>query len=235
MVAFGSFFDGTLTRQERACLSSFVRHGHRVTLFSYDPLPLPAGVTAGDAAAILPRADFYVVAHGPHRGSPAQFSDRFRYRMIRDTGLVWIDTDMLCLRADWPDRAILLAREDRCMINGAVLGMPPDHAFLSDAIAITDAIGSRPIWSYTGPHLITALVHQHGLGAALLPSHVFYPIHYSCLDTLLASFPGADRVRWPEETLAVHLWNEMLRQRGHDKTAPPPRGSLLAVLLADAE
>jgi hypothetical protein len=30
----------------------------------------------------------------------------------------------------------------------------------------------------------------------------------------------------------VHLWNEMLRRAGIDKTAPPPEGSYLAGLFA---
>src|SRR5262245_13716406 len=45
-----------LGRVERACLRSFLRHGHAVRLYSYGPVEgVPEGVRLADAASILPR------------------------------------------------------------------------------------------------------------------------------------------------------------------------------------
>ena len=40
----------------------------------------------------------YIVAGKP---SIATFADMFRYRMIRETGCCWVDTDLVCLTRPW--------------------------------------------------------------------------------------------------------------------------------------
>ncbi|MBV9839947.1 MAG: hypothetical protein JOY99_00170 [Sphingomonadaceae bacterium] len=211
-----------------------MRHGHEITLFSYAPQALPAGVSSADAAVILPRDQFFAIGVGPHRGTIAQFSDRFRYHMIRRTGLVWVDTDIYCLSADWPGVPVLIGREDDSLVNGAVLGLPRDHAFLDDAIAVADALRDRPIWAYTGPHLVTALVHQHELRSQVQEPKVFYPLHWPQAAELFRPRPGIGALSWAEGTVAVHFWNELLRINGYDKAAGPRPDSIMGILFAEA-
>lgn len=235
MARFGTFFHGKMARQEHACLTSFVRHGHEVSVFSYEPLELPPGVAARDAAEILPRHRLYLIERGIHRGTVSQFSDHFRYCMIRDTGLVWIDTDIVCLRPDWPDREWLLAGQDTCMVNGAVLGVPPAHPLLDDAITVSERLEGVGVWALIGPHLLTALVHEHDVERELLPVDAFYPIHFSKASELLRPLGPGERLTLPREALGIHLWNEVLRMNGHDRTADPPPGSALEALILHAE
>lgn len=80
-------------------------------------------VRASAASEILPRSALYRdETGGRHDGTVSQFTNYFRYVMIARTGLIWIDTDVICLKADWPQRDWLLAPQDRCFVNGAILG-----------------------------------------------------------------------------------------------------------------
>lgn len=235
MTAFGTFFHGTLSRMERACLRSFVRHGHSVRLYAYAEMAVPDGVMLCDAEEILPAHWLYHADRGLHAGTVAQFSDHFRYAMIRQTGLVWIDTDIICLRPDWPDRPWLIARQDACLVNGAVLGIPQDHAMLDDALMVAERMHGVTVWGVIGPHLLTALAWEHGSWQHLLPTDSFYPLHCSRAAQLLRPMETGEQFTIPQESLCLHLWNEMLRMAGHDRLADPPASSALARLMDYAE
>lgn len=232
MAAFGTFFEGELSWLERGCLASFIAHGHAVTLYSYAPMALPAGVAHADAAAILPRDLLFRNQSGAHAGGVTAFANLFRYAMLRDHGGIWIDTDMLCLSRDWPEGELIVAAQSDHLINCAVLGGAAGHPLFTEAFAVASRIGAHSIFGYTGPHLVTALVNQMGLRGAVLPVETFYPIPFQSAAALLEPAPGARRVAWPERTVAVHLWHESLRLAGFDRAAPPPPDSLLALLLA---
>jgi hypothetical protein len=229
-VKFGTFFDGKMTKQEVLCLASFQQMGHAVTVFSYHEIDLPRGVARADARAILPERDFFKIETGSHRGSPAPFANLFRYTMIKKTDLVWIDTDVFCLRSDWPERPMLLAWQGPYLVNNAILRLPSNHPMLDEAIEAATRIGRLTIWGYTGPFLLTALVHEHEMGEQVLPTESFYPVHWSQATALITPLPAGREVSWPKSAYCVHLWNERLRTAGYDKSAGPPDGSPLAQL-----
>lgn len=235
MAHFGSFFDGELSRQERACLGSFVRHGHEVTVFSYDRLDLPSGVAQRAAADILAQDRLYRADTGAHKGTVAQFANHFRYVMIRDTGLIWIDSDVICLSPTWPEREWIVAWQDRCLVNNAVLRFPPDHPALARAIAVAERLSGLTVWGLTGPHLLTALIADYELHEEVLPADCFYPVHHSKAVHLLHELKPGENLELPDSALCVHLWNEVLRKAGHDRHKGPLPNSALARLLDYAE
>ena len=52
-----TFWQGPLDRLRQTCLSSQLAAGHKVTVYSFDPLPgLPDGVGNAEAEAILPHS-----------------------------------------------------------------------------------------------------------------------------------------------------------------------------------
>ena len=96
---FASFWHGgPLHPFAYGCLASFPRAGATIMLYSYDlRLEVPPGVRLADARAIVPDESHvkrYIAGGKP---SIATFADMFRYRMIRDTGSCWVDTDFVCL------------------------------------------------------------------------------------------------------------------------------------------
>jgi mannosyltransferase OCH1-like enzyme len=73
-----------------ACMRSFVHHGHRVRVFSYSSLVVPAGVTLEDAHDVHPSRN--VLDNHP---AIAQHADIFRYHLLYKYGGWWVDTDVL--------------------------------------------------------------------------------------------------------------------------------------------
>src|SRR5216683_1820372 len=82
-----TFWHGPLDKLRLTCLRSQVAAGHRVTVYSFEPLPvLPDGVGNAEAEAILPHA-FSEKLRPPEPDGTwrdwtiLQFSDFFRMRL----------------------------------------------------------------------------------------------------------------------------------------------------------
>ena len=239
---------GPLGALERACLRSALRHGHDVTLYCYrDPGGVPEGVAMADAAAVVPEKQ--IIRH--RSGSLALFSDLFRYRLLERGAGTWIDADVYVVRPIDGERPYLFGKQSRNIVNGAVLRLPPDSLLLADLLdlfrektvpdwlpdeartAASDrlfrmgrtGIAMMP-WGAAGPDAITALARRHGVYDQALPQQAFYPAH--CKDAawiLMPRFKLEDVIL--PDTMAVHLWNNLVRQ-AKDRT--PPEGSFLARL-----
>lgn len=219
---------GPLTPYEALCLKSFVTHGHGVDLYSFDPnLNVPDGVRVCDASAVSSPDSFFVYEDGFGKGSPSAFANLFRYKLLAQKGGWWIDTDVVCLTDDVPDLGEFFASEDAELINVAVMRFPPAHPLVLRCLEQARALGSSVRWGDTGPRLFTRLARERGLSGSALPSSTCYPVHYSDAADLLrpAKFEAVrDKI---QSSLFVHLWNQMLVQKGVRKTLLPPRGSLL--------
>ncbi|AML51194.1 hypothetical protein [Falsihalocynthiibacter arcticus] len=85
---------GQLSWLEQLCLVSFAHAGHKVTLYSYSPIPnCPAEVEQLPADPIF--AAEPMLRHA-RTGSPAIHADLFRLNMLQHTGKIWVDADMYC-------------------------------------------------------------------------------------------------------------------------------------------
>lgn len=250
-----SFWHGPMSWLEALSIASFQRQGHRVEVYSFDPIPdLPAGAIARDAAEVLPR-DRLMFYKG--RGTPGVFSDLFRLTGLRQSRGVYADLDVYCLRpiAGPPD--YLMAYERPGSVNGAVLHIPADAPLLDDLLSIFDD-GPRPLfephlplfrrievaarrlvgqkvapefmqYGATGPMALTHYVAQRGLTDRVLPSAALYPIPYEGIPALMEPGSSVDPAIRPE-TLAIHLWRSQLTRRGRADMPPPPPGSAMAEL-----
>ncbi len=229
---FQSFFDGGLTAFEVACLRSFVDHGHRVVLYAYDHTTTPDFCTAADAREILPRDSVFAYGAGFGAGSVSGFANLFRYALLSRHGGWWIDTDMVCLDAEWPDGDVVAGWQSAGLVCNAVLRLPAGHALALEAVADCVAAGRTIVWGQTGPSLLTRLVLERGLADAILPAHAFYPLAWSewvdlldpaCAEAVAARARGA---------CALHAWNALVRHHGFHRCVAPPRGSFLRALFA---
>jgi hypothetical protein len=215
---------------ERLCLASWVRHGHVVTLWTYQQFEgVPAGVQIRDARQILPESA--ITAHR-YSGSFALFSNRFRYHLLRRSPVTWLDADIFLLHPLVFASSYLFARETSDSVCNAVLRLPPQALALQDLVAFVDSRVPTPPWwplkdrlfqrarglfdrhvpaedlewGTFGPRALTHVLGRHGLTGHALDSDVFYPILW--YETALFFRPPEQVVaRFTERTVAVHLWS----------------------------
>jgi len=232
---FATFWHGgRLNPFAYACLASFPQAGASLRLYSYDPrLEVPAGVRLEDARLICP--DETVLRRYIVNGQPsiATFSDMFRYRMIRETGCCWVDTDLVCLTKPlFSSRPYIFCRQadavSTLLVNNAVLRLPPSDPALAELIATADGvIDVEQKWGAIGPFLLPPVLEKHGLYDKALDPHVCYPIEP---EQFWKPFLPSYR-RSVEEAVAgatlLHLWSEAIRWSDYDLGVCPPAGSYL--------
>src|SRR6202165_3897263 len=99
-----TFWHGPLDALRQTCLRSQVAAGHKVTVYSFEPLAqLPAGVGNAEAEAILPHSFAEQLRPTGPDGvwrdwTPLQFSDFFRMRLMAQSVGLWLDADVLLLK-----------------------------------------------------------------------------------------------------------------------------------------
>src|SRR5665647_1494582 len=99
-----TFWHGPLDALRLTCLRSQVAAGHKVTVYSFDPIPgLPDGVGNAEAEAIMPHAFSEKLRPPQPDGSwrdwtILQFSDFFRMRLMAQSAGLWLDADVLLLK-----------------------------------------------------------------------------------------------------------------------------------------
>lgn len=223
-----------LTQMEHLALASFVAHGHTVHLYAYS-LPeseVPAGVELRDAREVLPEDQIFTYgpSAGPGNGSMAAFSNVFRYKLLLDRGGWWVDTDVVCVRP-FPDRRAVVAAErypDKKVIAAScAMCFPPGSDVMRYCLDEANAVDKATLkYSEIGPKLVNRAIQKFGQRRLLAHPDEFCPIDWFTVEKLVQ--PG---VTVPRRAYAVHLWNEMWRRAGMDKSQPPPEGSLVHRLL----
>jgi hypothetical protein len=231
---------------ERACMRSVIAQGHRLDLWHFAPLAgVPEGVTLRDAAEIVPRERIF--RHVPS-GSYALFSNLFRYSLLQAGEGLWLDSDMYLLKPITAESGHVFGWQQPGLISAGVLLLPSGSPVLSELI---EHFAGRRIppwlplrwrlryawqrarrgayrietmpWGNLGPRGLTRMLQLHGLIGHALPQSAFSPTGWRDAGWIFES--GArleDRVT--PQTLAIHLYNELVRAR---KDAPPPPDSFL--------
>lgn len=241
---------------EAASLRSFLRQGDRITVYAYHDLAVPDGVHLADAGTILSGAR---ILRDRRTGSPAIHADLFRYRMIAQTGKIWVDLDIIALKpfAQLP-MPWIFGRETATSINNAVLHLPPDSrtlgkllAYGPDTVAMPPALrGLRRLkywlrslgrglpldrwpWGGIGPRALTHFLEETGESTQALPVEAFYAIPQSDAARFLE--PGAITPEGlPAEAWGVHLWAKDLRSVLDARYGGHvPEGSFLDLVLRD--
>lgn len=221
------FWHGTtISSYERLSIASFLKHGHRVEVFSYNELSLPDGAVRVDAATILPEREVFTYQRGAGKGSVSAFSNLFRYKMLYELGGIWADCDVLCLRSMHSLPVACVAREDSVSVNNGVMRFPPGHALPDELYRQAVALGQDIVWGQIGPQLLTRLLPQFP-DVEILPAQSFYPVHWREAWRLVLAGEYDHCASAAEGSYAVHWWNEVFRRIGIPKEKLPPRGSFL--------
>lgn len=232
-----------------ACLRSFVRLGHEVTLHGYTPPDdLPDGILFRDASALLPEEMIF-----RHRktGSLAPFCDLLRYEILSQGLGLYVDCDVYCVKPIF-DEDYVMGKQVGGSINNSVLKTPTKCPALRDLLNIvSDGNYIPPWWSRsrkmkwkmksiikrrglrdlpygsTGPYALTYYLSKHGLLEKAAEMEVFNPVSPYEVDKLLdPNMPLSSLLKPSTKTL--HLYNEALRKL--DLTNPPKGSSLYEIL-----
>jgi hypothetical protein len=205
-----TFWHGPLDALRQTCLRSQVAAGHKVTVYSFDPLSgLPDGVGHAEAEAVLPHSFSEKLRPPQPDGSwrdwtTLQFSDFFRMRLMAQRAGLWLDADVLLLKPIEIDPAKpYFAWERPRQIGNSVLYLPPDDPIVK---AFEDLMAQQvltPDWLSLRHRLTFALRRLRGGSDRL--SDIRVAIFGPAALTALAKRSGSARGALPKKSFyAVH-------------------------------
>src|SRR6266481_991087 len=205
-----TFWHGPLDRLRLTCLRSQVAAGHKVTLYSFDPLAdLPAGVGNAEAEAILPHAFSGRLRPPEPDGAwrdwtTLQFSDFFRMRLMAENAGLWLDADVLLLKPVELDPAKpYFAWERPRQLGNSVLYLPPRDPIVTAFEKLMKQDELTPDWLALR-HRLTFALRRLGGGSNRL-SDIRVAIFGPAALTALARRAGELQYALPKQSFyAVH-------------------------------
>ncbi len=215
-----------LSKLERMCVESYLRHGHPFFLYVYDQVGnVPDGVHIRPADEVVSRENIYQFQN------LANFSDYFRYRLLQEAGGFWVDLDNFCLRPyDFSAPYVFSsqrpsARSQDSEINAGVIKVPAHSDIMQFCVDQVDLMDTKTNhWSQIGPGLLMDAYHRFGLEKQLQHYSAFCPLDYFGAPANVIG-RGTEDYKFLPQTYSVHLWNEEMRRANVDKDAEYP-GSL---------
>lgn len=204
-----TFWHGPLDALRQLCLKSQVAAGHRVTVYSFEPLSqLPDGVGNAEAEAVLPRSFAERLRPTPPGGmwrdwTTLQFSDFFRMRLMARNAGLWLDADVLLLRPiELDPTRPYFAWERPRQLGNSVLYLPADHPIVSAFASLMQQDDLTPDWLALR-HRITFALHR--LRGSTRLSDIRVAIYGPAALTALARRTGALAYALPKKSFyAIH-------------------------------
>ena len=217
------------------CLRSFVDHGHKVEVFSYNlKLIVPAWLTLRDAEEILPQDEVLKPQQENGQGRLTIGANRFRWALLHKFGGWWIDPDVMLLKPDMPPGEVFFGNLDAVgLVPTGVLKFPVADKLVADALARSRvANDAKPELDRAGSEMLTALASEHALDLASDSEKSLGPISWF---NLLDLFDPAKAVGMAERIANerfLHLQNDVWRRAGIHPWLAPPEGAFLDALFA---
>jgi hypothetical protein len=205
-----TFWHGPLDRLRQLCLRSQVAAGHKVTVYSFDPLAgLPDGVANAEAEAVLPHAFSEKLRPPQPDGSwrdwtTLQFSDFFRMRLMAHGAGLWLDADVLLLKPVEIDPAKpYFAWERPRQLGNSVLYLPPGDSIVTAFENLMDQEELTPDWLSLRHRMVFTLRRLRGGSNRL--SDIRVAIYGPASLTALARSSGEIERALPKQSFyAVH-------------------------------
>jgi hypothetical protein len=164
-----TFWHGRLDALRRLCLRSQVAAGHKVTVYSFEPLAeLPDGVGNAEAEAILPHSFSERLRPPQPDGSwrdwtTLQFSDFFRMRLMAKRAGLWLDADVLLLKpVEIDPTKPYFAWERPRQLGNSVLYLPPGDPIVAAFASLMQQDELTPDWLSLRHRLTFALRKLRG-------------------------------------------------------------------------
>ena len=205
-----TFWHGPLDALRLTCLRSQVAAGHKVTVYSFEPLGrLPDGVGNAEAEAILPHSFAEKLRPTGPGGvwrdwTTLQFSDFFRMRLMENRAGLWLDADVLLLKPVEIDPAKpYFARERPRQLGNSVLYLPPGDPIVAAFERLMAQEELTPDWLALRHRLTFALQRLRGGSSRL--SDIRVAIFGPAALTALARRAGEEACALPRKSFyAVH-------------------------------
>jgi hypothetical protein len=205
-----TFWHGPLDSLRRTCLRSQVAAGHKVTVYSFEPIgQLPDGVGNAEAEAILPHSFSEKLRPAQPDGSwrdwtILQFSDFFRMRLMARGAGLWLDADVLLLKpVEIDETKPFFAWERPRQLGNSVLYLPANHPIVVAFEGLMEQEELTPDWLALRHRLTFALRQLRGGSNRL--SDIRIAIYGPASLTALARRIGELRRALPQKSFyAVH-------------------------------
>lgn len=223
---------GEFSRLERICANSFIKNGYDLNIWTYGNSKFIDGATVRDASAIISEDHVFL----NKRGSYASFSDIFRYQILHIFGGLYVDTDVIALKSHiyFPEHSFLVTErtpQNSLIVNNNIIYNPkPKMGNIIDLARVyANRFPKNEInWSELGPKLITSLVslnENHGF-KIYKPNFGNTIDYWRCPEDLIES----QKTPIPNESLFLHLYNEMWNRKSIDKNSKHHNNSVFEKL-----
>lgn len=218
---------------EQLCIKSFLANGNPFHLYVYDNVEgIPEGTTVLDANEVLPESQIFT----SHSGSVAHFADWWRWTLLEKKGGIWVDMDMIALKAfDFSDD-VVFGKESDVTANVSVLKFPASHPICTHMKKacenpnafqpydnmkwkiyksyryFTGNSRSNTRWGETGGPIgfTKTLIHYNMFNLAK-PYFYFFPIYP--LNWRSIYDESYQDIQEPlNNSYGVHIWNEFIRR-----------------------
>jgi hypothetical protein len=205
-----------------------VDRGHRVEVFSFEPIPeLPDWLMPENAADIVPSE--LVVRYLPEQRRFAIHADLFRHAVLHRLGGWWIDPDVVLLRSELPGGDLFFGGPTEFdVISTAAIKFPAGHPVLTDALVHSTSFeDSVDDWERAGASLLTQSIISNSLFEARRPIELVNPVRWfgvlrvfdpNQADSLSTELDG-------KHFLDLHM--DAWLRAGVPNFLAPPRGSFL--------
>ena len=234
---FGAFWaSGPLASLEQACLASIQRRGYHLTLFSYDPISnVPEGITTAHAEEIVTRKMLNRIIYN---GKPdlTHFSDLFRYELIAQRDLIYVDTDLLMIgEAKELPHPNIFVQEEQGGFNNAILYFANQEVSNYVLQQVTCKFDKELRWGETGPEVVKSVVENITPRLETYSHQFFYPIeHYEIWKILLPDY-SEECASKCSNAITLHVFNNIFTTISYWKELAPPEGSYLHYALDQME
>ena len=214
-----TFWHGPLDPLRQLCLRSQVAAGHKVTVYSFEPIAgLPDGVGNAEAEAILPHAFSEKLRPPQPDGTwrdwtTLQFSDFFRMRLMARNAGLWLDADVLLLKpVEIDETKPFFAWERPRQLGNSVLYLPSGDPIVVAFEGLMEQDELTPDWLALR-HRLTFALHRLRGGSNRL-SDIRVAIYGPASLTALARRAGEARYALPKKSFyAVHAEPKLFFER----------------------
>jgi len=231
------FWDGEMSNLEKNCIKSFVRHGFKVKLWSYNGLVVE-GAESCDASLILDESyvnNNDIEQHHDIKSAEkcklAAFSDIFRFRLIAKYGGWWFDTDCFCLKdvSEFTkiksNHDLVSFYEEQGDIGCGVFYMKKDTIFSNLIIEEFNKLmeiekGKISKWATFGPKFFTNFIIKHNLLNGIFDISQCYSIHWGQDDLMFYPQYLEQAIDMTKDSLLTHIWTAYFPEKQIDKNNP---------------